>query len=439
MRKIRGMRWYMIALVTLGTILCYLTRNTIAAAAPTLQSELHITTQQYSYIIAAFSACYTIAQPITGFIVDTLGTKLGYGIFALLWGAFAITASFANGWVGLAAARGLGGFAESAMIPSGLKASTEWFPSKERSVAVGYFNVGSSIGAVFAPPIVVWAIMYQSWRLAFIIVGLFSLAWVALWAYSYFHPSKQKHLSEEEYKYITDGQPKVKAVKEKVHFLVLIRQKKFWGIALPRFLAEPAWGTFNAWIPLFMVKTYGFDLKEIAIFAWMPMVFADVGCILGGYMPVMFQKFFHVNLVVSRKLVVLLGAILMIGPGLIGVFGNPYIAIGLLCIGGFAHQSLSGALITLSSDVFEPHEVATANGLTGMAAWTASTLFALVVGALCDVIGFSPLFAVLSVFDILGAIILFSLLKNNEAVSAEQTEESESLETPVSDPNLAAK
>lgn len=416
MRKVRGMRWYMIALVTLGTILCYLTRNTIAAAAPTLETELHISTQQYSYIIAAFSACYTVAQPITGFIVDTLGTKLGYGIFAALWGIFAICASFTGGWAGLAVARGFGGFCESAMIPSGLKASTEWFPAKERSVAVGYFNVGSSIGAVFAPPIVVWAIMYQSWRLAFVIVGLLSIAWVALWMFAYFHPSKQKRLSEEEKEYIFAGQPK--SVKhEKVHIKELLTQKKFWGIALPRFLAEPAWGTFNAWIPLFMSITYGFDLKQIAIFAWMPMVFADFGCILGGYMPVFFQKVFKVNLVVSRKMVVGLGAILMIGPGLIGVFGNPYIAIALLCVGGFAHQSLSGALITLSSDVFDPSEVATANGFTGMAAWTASTLFALVVGALCEVIGFSPLFALLSIFDIIGAIVLFSLLKSSDAVA----------------------
>ncbi len=114
------------------------------------------------------------------------------------------------------------------------------------------------------------------------------------------------------------------------------------------------------------------------------------------------------NLIVSRKMVVTLGAVLMIGPGMIGLFTNPYVAIMLLCIGGVAHQALSGALITLSSDVFGRNEVATANGLTGMSAWLASTLFALVVGALfalvvgalADTIGFSPLFAVLAVFDL---------------------------------------
>lgn len=95
-----------------------------------------------------------------------------------------------------------------------------------------------------------------------------------------------------------------------------------------------------------MFKAYGFNLKEIAMFAWMPMLFADLGCILGGYLPPLFQKHFKVNLIVSRKLVVTMGGLLMIAPGTIGLFTSPYAAIALLCVGGFAHQSLSGALIT---------------------------------------------------------------------------------------------
>ncbi len=192
------------------------------------------------------------------------------------------------------------------------------------------------------------------------------------------------------------------------------------GIALPRFLAEPAWGTFNAWIPLFMFKVYGFNLKEIAMFAWMPMllltsvVSSVVTC----------RRCSSVGLVQPdrfRKMVVTLGAVLIIGPGMIGLLcTNPYVAIMLLCIGGFAHQALSGALITLSSDVFGRNEVATANGLTGMSAWLASTLFALVVGALADTIGFSPLFAVLAVFDLLGALVIWTVLQNKPAIEVAQ-------------------
>jgi len=414
MRKIKGLRWYMIGLVTLGTVLGYLTRNTIAVAAPTLETQLGITTQQYSYIVAAYSACYTIMQPVAGYVLDMLGTKIGYAVFAVLWAIFCAATAMAGSWSGFALARGAVGAAEAAMIPAGLKASSEWFPAKERSVAVGYFNVGSSIGAMLAPPLVVWAIVAHSWQMAFIITGVLSMVWAICWLVFYKHPKQQTKLSDEERHYIIAGQELQHQTgnNKKMSARQILRNRQFWGIALPRFLAEPAWGTFNAWIPLFMFKVYGFNLKEIAMFAWMPMLFADLGCIVGGYLPPLFQRWFGVNLIVSRKLVVTMGAVLMIAPGTIGLFTSPYVAIGLLCVGGFAHQALSGALITLSSDVFGRNEVATANGLTGMAAWTASTMFALVVGALADTLGFSPLFAALAVFDLLGAVVIWTVLKN---------------------------
>src|SRR5476649_2167412 len=429
MGKIKGLRWYMIGLVTVGTVLGYLTRNAIAAAAPTLMSQLNISTQQYSYIIAAYSACYTLMQPVAGYVLDVMGTKVGYAMFAIMWAIFCMATALASSWGGLAIARGAVGMAEAAMIPAGLKASSEWFPAKERSIAVGYFNVGSSIGAMLAPPLVVWAIVVRSWELAFIIVGALSLAWAIAWLVLYKHPKNQKKLSDEEREYILGGQEAQHQVNnsKKMSAWQIVQNRQFWGIAIPRFLAEPAWGTFNAWIPLFMFKAYGFDLKHIAMFAWMPMLFADLGCIVGGYLPPLFQKYFKVKLIVSRKLVVTMGAVLMIGPGMIGLFASPYAAIALLCVGGFAHQSLSGALITLSSDVFGRNEVATANGLTGMAAWTASTMFALVVGALADTLGFSPLFAALSVFDLIGAVVIWTVLQNRSAVE------------PVAQPLQAAK
>lgn len=418
MGKIKGLRWYMIGLVTVGTVLGYLTRNAIAAAAPTLMSQLNISTQQYSYIIAAYSACYTLMQPVAGYVLDVMGTKVGYAMFAIMWAIFCMATALASSWGGLAIARGAVGMAEAAMIPAGLKASSEWFPAKERSIAVGYFNVGSSIGGMIAPPLVVWCIIMHSWQLAFIITGALSMLWAISWLVLYKHPKDQKKLSDEERDYILEGQEAQHQTTngKKLSAWEILRNRQFWGIALPRFLAEPAWGTFNAWIPLFMFKVYGFNLKEIAMFAWMPMLFADLGCILGGYLPPFFQKHFKVNLIVSRKMVVTMGAVLMIGPGMIGLFTSPYAAIALLCVGGFAHQSLSGALITLSSDVFGRNEVATANGLTGMAAWMASTMFALVVGALADTIGFSPLFAALAVFDLLGAVIIWTVLQNRSAV-----------------------
>ncbi|MDQ7988251.1 MAG: MFS transporter [Candidatus Dactylopiibacterium sp.] len=415
MKKVKGLRWYMIGLVTLGTILGYLTRNSIAVAMPELERTLHITTQEYGYIVAAYSACYTLMQPVAGYVLDLLGTKAGYAVFAVLWAVFCAATALAGSWQGLALARGAVGATEAAMIPGGLKATSEWFPAKERPQAVGWFNVGSSIGGMLAPPLVVWAIMAHSWNAAFIVVGALSLVWALLWIWKYRKPADHPSLSAEERDYILDGQEaRLKdGNTRRASVGEILRNRQFWGIALPRFLAEPAWGTFNAWIPLFMARVYGFNLKEIAMFAWMPMVFADLGCVLGGYMPAFFQKHFGVKLIVSRKMVVVLGGVLMVGPGMIGLFTSPYIAIAMLCIGGFAHQALSGALITLSSDVFGKNEVATANGLTGMAAWTASTLFALVVGGLADRIGFSPLFVVLAIFDLCAAAAVWFILRDD--------------------------
>lgn len=413
LNKIKGLRWYMITLVTIGTILGYLTRNSIAVMAPVLQDVMKLTTQEYSYIVAAYSACYTVMQPIAGYVLDLLGTRIGYGLFAILWSLFCVGSAFSFNWIGLAFTRGAVGATEAAMIPAGLKATSEWFPAKERSIAVGWFNLGSSVGAMLAPPLVAWAIWIHSWECAFILCGVFSFIWGICWLALYRHPTKQKHLSDEERNYILSGQEASHHAsnQEKLSTFKIISSRRFWGIALPRFLAEPAWGTFNAWIPLFMFTTYHFDLKQIAIFAWLPMLFADFGCVLGGYMSPFFQKYYHMNLVNSRKMVVTVGAVLMIAPGLIGLFTSPYVAIGLLCIGGFAHQTLSGALITLSSDVFGRNEVATANGFTGMAAWLASTIFALIVGALADTLGFSPLFVILSCLDLLAAVAVWTILK----------------------------
>lgn len=206
MRKIKGLRWYMIGLVTVGTVLGYLTRNAIAVAAPTLEGTLHITTQQYSYIVAAYSACYTVMQPVAGYVLDVLGTKVGYAMFAILWAIFCMGTALANSWGGLALARGAVGMAEAAMIPAGLKASSEWFPARERSIAVGYFNVGSSIGGMIAPPLVVWAIVAHSWEMAFIITGVLSLIWAICWLIFYKHPKDQQKLSDEERDYILAGQ-----------------------------------------------------------------------------------------------------------------------------------------------------------------------------------------------------------------------------------------
>jgi MFS transporter, ACS family, hexuronate transporter len=414
MIKFKGMRWWMVGMVTLGLIVNYLARNTLSVAAPTMMADLHIDTQQYSYIVVAWQVCYALMQPVAGLILDAIGTKMGFAIFALAWSLACGAAAMASGWQSMAFFRGLLGITEAAGIPAGVKATTEWFPAKERSVAIGWFNIGSSIGALCAPPLVVWTIMHASWQWSFVVVGVLGTMWTVLWMLFYKHPRDQKHLSNEERDYILSGQEarfQDDSAQPKASWKHIVRTQNFWSIAIPRFLSEPAWQTFNAWIPLYMATERHMNIKEIALFAWLPFLAADIGCVLGGYLSPFFHKHFKVTLFNSRKWVMAVGCLAMIGPGCIGLVESPYTAIALLCVGGFAHQTLSGALYAITSDVFGKNEVATATGLAGMSGYLGATVFTLVFGVLVTHVGYSPLFVVLAVFDLLACVVVWAMVR----------------------------
>ena len=196
-KKIVGLRWWIIGVVMLGTILNYLTRSSLSAAAPTLKQELSITVEQYSYVVAAFQACYTVMQPIAGYILDSIGVKIGLAIFCVAWSVTNMLHGFAGSWQALAFFRGLMGMAEAAVIPAGLKAVTEWFPAKERSIATGWFNIGSSIGGMMAPPLVIACITYYNWQTAFVLTGALGFFWVALWLMFFRSPADHPQITDE--------------------------------------------------------------------------------------------------------------------------------------------------------------------------------------------------------------------------------------------------
>lgn len=409
MMRLQRLRWWIIGLVSLGTMINYLARNSLGVLAPTLTKDLAFTTQQYSYVVGAFQLAYTAMQPVCGAIIDSLGLKIGLALFAVAWSLSNMAHGFAGGWLSLAFFRGLLGLSEAAAIPAGIKAVSEWFPAKDRSIAVGYFNAGTSLGALIAPPVVIWLSLTYGWRSAFVATGGIGLIWAAVWFAFYDSPARHKALSPEQ-KALAPIPPTAEA-EPPIPIPILLRQRNFWALALARFLSEPAWQTFSFWIPLYLARERGMDLKAIAAFAWLPFLASDAGGILGGYLSPFLMKRFKMGLLTSRATGVALGAVMMIGPGCVGLVAGPYMAIALFCIGGFAHQMLSVMINTLTTDVFHQGAVARANGLVGMVGWTGGLGFTLLVGALVDTVGFSPLFALLAVFDIAAAILLFALMR----------------------------
>jgi ACS family hexuronate transporter-like MFS transporter len=410
MRRVLGLRWLTIGLIMLGALVNFLSRQTLSIAAPTVISSLHITTQQYGWITSAFQGGIML-QPVVGYIIDILGVKSGFALFALLWSVICMAHGLAGSWQMLASLRGLLGFAEGAFSPGGLKVVSEWFPAKERGLAGGLYNIGPSLGSMVAPPLVAWAILNYSWQASFVIVGLISLVWVALWLLFYRPVRKHPSLSEEERDYILSGQEAFLQGQDKKPSLVsILGRRNFWGIALPRFLTDPTWGMLSFWVPLYLTTVRHFDLKHIAIYAWMPFLAADLGCVFGPSV-VLFLQRRGLDLIDARRGAFTLGAIMMIGVAFTGVVANPLMAVALISLAGFAHQTLSVTMITMATDLFPRNEVGTVAGMAGTCANLGILIFTYELGQRVDQIGYTPIFVLLAVLDIVAAIVAWTVIR----------------------------
>jgi len=410
-RRGLGLRWWIIGLVMLGAITNYLSRSTLGVAAPTLTTELGLTTQQYSYITSAFQLGIMM-QPFCGFVLDTLGLRTGFALFATAWSLITIAHGLASSWPMLVALRGMLGLAEGSANPAAMKVVSEWFPARERGLAGGVFNIGASFGSMLAPPLVAWAILTYNWQAAFVVTGALGLFWVILWLFFYRDPDRNPRLSPQERALIVEGrEAHTEGDGRRPSIVRVLKQRNFWGIALPRFLADPTWGTLAFWVPLYLATVRGFDLKQIAMFAWLPFVAADLGCLFGPTLASFLTKR-GVSLINSRRWAFTVGAVLMIGVAFVGLADSPYVAIGLLCLGGFAHQTLSVTVITMSSDLFRRNEVATVTGMAGTMGNLGVLIFSLMIGGLVTTVGYTPFFVALAVLDILGAILLWTLVRD---------------------------
>lgn len=412
---VKNLRWWILVLFLLGVTVNYITRNSLGILAPELKSSLGITTEQYSWIVGAFQLAYTLFQPLCGWLIDVIGLKLGFMICAGLWALACLMHAGAGNWGHLALLRFFMGGAEAAATPANAKTIGEWFPKSERPIAAGWAGVGFSIGAMLAPPIIYFAHASFGWQGAFMFTGILVVLW---WAF-YHSPDKHPNLSKAELDFIRQDN---EAPPVKLPFLTALKtvgkNKRFYGIAIPAFMAEPAWAVMSFWVPLYLSKTYGMDLKQIALFAWLPFLAADLGSIASGYLTKLYTRLFGLSRVNSVVASSVSGAFLMVSLAVMAFTNNPYIAIVLISIGGFGHQIISCMLSALVVESFDKGQMATVNGMRGSAAWIASFLFSLIIGVTADKIGFNPLFIAMGFFDLIGAFFLVTFIAERRAKRA---------------------
>ncbi|KFC06203.1 hexuronate transporter [Trabulsiella guamensis ATCC 49490] len=407
--KIKNLRWYIIILVMLGTVTNYLARSTLGVAAPEMMKTLGLSSEQYSWIVSVFPFTYAIGGILCGFVIDRYGLRLSFAILAALWSIFNMLTGLCSTWLPIAWLRGGLGITEAAFNPAGMKVTAEWFPAKERGLACGVYSLGTSLGAMLAPPLVVWAIVNYNWEMSFVVTGGVGLIWCVLWLVCYRPPEKHPAMIASEYDAVLADQ--IEVVKEKASLRSIIKNKSLWAISLPRFMADPAWGTLHYWMPLYLVTVRHMNLQEIAMFAWLPFLTADLGCLCAGFMSrILVNR--GVSVLNSKRITFTFAALLMLSMAGVGFVTNVYIAIALFCVAGFAHQCLSITVISMSSDLFSKHEVATATGFAAFTGSMGNFLFGLFLGAMVAVVGYNVFFVGLGIFDLIGAMFLWLLIKN---------------------------
>jgi ACS family hexuronate transporter-like MFS transporter len=424
--KIKGLRWW-IAILLMGiTTINYLDRTTLAVTAPTLKKDLGINEIDYSHIVMAFQLAYLIMMPVMGRIIDWLGLRLGFTLSIIMWSMAQMATGLATGWRSFAVFRSLLGVTEAGNFPGGAKAVSEWFRPKERTVATGIFNVGAGLGALIAPPLVVLLILVHSWQFAFYATGVCGLFWAILWVSLYRAPDKHPWLSESERLYISEGKQELVVAAPPARrgvLKIVLLQKNFWAFGIARFFSEPAWQFFSYWIPLYLTTERHLNLKQIGYYAWLPFLAADLGSLFGGILSPFFMKRMRTSVITARKCSATVSALIMVFAVFVGRVHSAEWAIFFICVGAFAHQSMSATLMTLPADLFPDRTVATANGLSGTSAMIGGMLFTQIVGVVAQGIGYGPLFTTIAFLDIIGVAFLWSLLRDPEGMGPTQPPE----------------
>jgi ACS family hexuronate transporter-like MFS transporter len=417
-RKIRGLRWWIVAMICMVTIINYIDRQTLSVLAPTIREQFGMTNVSYSRVVTVFLLGYTISQALSGRVLDRIGVRRGFMLFVGIWTIASMLHATARNVLQLGLFRFILGIGEAGNWPGAAKAVAEWFPVKERAFGMSIFNGGSTIGAVVAPPIIVWVALHFGWRYAFFIGAGLSLVLMVLWYFFYQSPAEHPLLTEKERAYILSDQPPTDAadVVTRRPWASLFGFRQVWAVVAARFFSDPIWWFLIAWLPNYLKSERGFSLALIGLLAWVPFLFADIGNLAGGYVSsLLIKRGWTVDR--ARKAVLGLSA-LLVPIGVLGVVTAPSdaVAIASISVIAFAFQSWIVNIHTIPSDTFPKQDVGSVFGIGGTAAGIASMLFTLLVGYVVDRWSYTPVFIMVGVMGPLAAILFFTVMGRIERV-----------------------
>ncbi|MGB5291112.1 MAG: MFS transporter [Lysobacterales bacterium] len=379
--KLKNLRWWVIALIALATVINYIDRQSLSVLWPEIVVDLFPDEsalerkQIYANISIIFVFSYAFGQAIFGKIFDWVGTRMGFVLAIGVWSIATALHAVAQGVISLSIFRSILGVAEAGNWPGAAKSNAEWFPTKERALAQGIFNSGAAIGGIISIPLIAYLTVFFSWKMIFIIVGLIGLLWLIPWVILVKAPPKtHPWLTDEEREYILTGQKPEETDDDSDEdeydptTAQVLSHKQSWGVIIASAAIDPIWWLFVFWIPIYLNEVYGMDVKSIGLYGWVPYVGAMFGAWFGGLLAQNRMKAgWNVNK--TRKLTISLGCLIML-PALLAMAnpGAPVIAVLIMAVILFGFQTAIGNVQTLPSDLFSGKTVGTLAGFSGMAA-----------------------------------------------------------------------
>jgi MFS transporter, ACS family, hexuronate transporter len=383
----------MISLVFAATVINYLDRQTLSVAAPVLIEQFHMSNVAYSRIVFAFMLAYTIMNAVSGPLIDRLGTKAGYALCIAWWSASSVLHAFARGPISLGVYRFLLGMGEAGNWPAGVKVVAEWFPERERALASGIFNSGSSVGAILAPPVVAFILLRFGWPSAFLFIGLLGFVWLGFWWKFYRTP---------EAAVIEPPPPSAWR---------LFRMRLVWSFTLSKIFMDPAWYFYIFWFPEYLKHSRHFDMASIGAFAWIPFAVAGIGNLLGGVAGSWLLRR-GLPVLVARKTALTLFAVLMTAAIPAVLVQSAWLSIGFVSVAVAGYTGGLANMLALPADVFPKNAVASVWGLASMGAGFGGMIFTLLTGWVVDHFSFTPVFIGFGLIPLVSATILWTLMKD---------------------------
>ena len=374
MKKVKGLRWWIITLVALATVINYIDRSSLAVMWPDIQKDVGLQKEHYAAIMTMFMIAYAISQSLSGKLYDWVGTRLGFVISIVVWSLSAAFHSVARTVTSFGLFRFLLGLGEAGNWPGATKSNAEWFPIKERAFAQGIFNTGAAVGSILSPPLIAILYLWLGWKLTFVVLGLFGMLWLIPWLIiNKALPGKHPWILDEEKQYILDGQKTDDAENNPEDewapgWLEMLTYKQSWSVIISRFFLDPIWWLFVVWLPIYLNEQFGFNIKQIGLFAWVPYVGAAAGSLFGGWLSgYLISKGWTANK--ARKWTISFGGVLMLPALLFTAYAvTPLAAVLLIAVILFGFQISMNNIQTLPSDFYAGKAVGSLAGLGGTSA-----------------------------------------------------------------------